>query len=43
MAAGDGAIPALPVIDTLKRGRDAMIERVWQEVWSKVDLASYGM
>ena len=23
--------------------RDAMIQRVWDEVWSKVDLASYGM
>ena len=22
--------------------RDAMIERVWDEVWSKVDFATYG-
>jgi TRAP-type C4-dicarboxylate transport system substrate-binding protein len=25
------------------RDRDAMTQKVWEEVWSKVDLASYGM
>ncbi|MDH3264250.1 MAG: C4-dicarboxylate TRAP transporter substrate-binding protein [Paracoccaceae bacterium] len=31
------------ISDEVGHDRDAMIERVWQEVWSKVDLASYGM
>ena len=31
------------ISDEVGHDRDAMIERVWDEVWSKVDLATYGM
>ena len=31
------------ISDEVGHDRDAMIEKVWDEVWSKVDLASYGM
>lgn len=31
------------ISDEVGHDRDAMIQKVWDEVWSKVDLASYGM
>ena len=31
------------ISDEAGHDRDAMIQKVWDEVWSKVDLASYGM
>lgn len=31
------------ISDEVGHDRDAMIQRVWDEVWSKVDLATYGL